>query len=291
MIFLYYAYSGTRSPHPHIVFNKANGLVATASLSSIWPGPLPLVDIPNWDDDVYLTGGGADASLGSRFTESEPYAWRVVFLLMLWPRSSPSHPTAPPCAPTSQLHCKRPFLHRLHIIHPSDRPRFAKLGSSWIPMVQGHSVTPPSTLHCSAFTIPTLDFDLPVVLFYFHHTYHSLTTTGGWSGDGTNNELFLTAHGNMGPFSDSSGRLGPDSHQDPKFQSVDNDLRDIEVMCQPGDITHHCQSLAKMKNGNIDTLPAPFWAPSQSQPTITLPPDSHNTDCMGLRYHLHWKRK
>jgi hypothetical protein len=32
--------------------------------------------------------------------------------------------------------------------------------------------------------------------------------------------------------------------------------------------------LAKMKNENIDTLPAPFWAPSQSQPTIMLPPDS-----------------
>ncbi len=96
MIFLYYAEGGTRSPHPHIVFNKANGLVAAAPLSSIWPGPLPLVDIPNWDDEVYLTRGGADASLGSRFTESEPYAQCVVFLLMLWPRSSPSHPTAPP---------------------------------------------------------------------------------------------------------------------------------------------------------------------------------------------------
>jgi hypothetical protein len=207
MIFLYYAYGETCSPHPHIVFNKANGLVAAAPLSSIWPGPSPLVDIPNWDDDVYLTGGGADASLGSRFTESEPYARRIVFLLMLWPRSSPSHPTAPPCAPTSQLHCKRSFLHRLHIIHPSVRPRFAKLGSSWIPMVQGHSVTPLSTLRCSACTIPTLDFDLPAVLFYFHRPYHSPTTTGGWSGDGTNNALFLTAHGNVGPFSDSSGRL------------------------------------------------------------------------------------
>jgi hypothetical protein len=210
---------------------------------------------------------------------------------MLWPRSSPSHPTAPPCAPTSQLHRERPFLHRLHIIHPSDRPRFAKLGLSWIPMVQGHSVTPPSTLRCSACTIPTLDFDLPAVLFYFHHPYHSPTTTGGWSGDGTNNELFLTAHGNMGPFSDSSGRLGRDSHQDPKFQTVDNDLRDIKVMCQPGDITHHGQLLAKMKNENINTLPAPFWAPSQSHPTITLPPDSHDTDCMGLHYCPHWKRK
>ncbi len=82
-----------------------------------------------------------------------------------------------------------------------------------------------------------------------------------------------------------------DSHQDPKFQSVDNDLRDIKVMCQPEDITHHCQSLAKMKNENIDTLPAPFWAPSQSQPTITLPPDSYDTDCISLHYCLHWKRK
>jgi hypothetical protein len=58
-------------------------LVAAAPLASIWPGPSPLVDIPNWDNDIYLTGGGADASLGSRFTKSEPYAWRVVFLLML----------------------------------------------------------------------------------------------------------------------------------------------------------------------------------------------------------------
>ena len=158
-------------------------MVAAAPLSSIWPGPLPLVDIPNWDDDVYLTGGGADASLGSRFTESEPYAWRVVFLLMIWPRSSPSQPTAPSCAPTSQLHRERPFLHRLHIIHPSDCPRFAELGSLWIPMVQGHSVTPPSTLRWSACTIPTLDFYLPAVLFYFHRPYHSPTTTGGWSRD------------------------------------------------------------------------------------------------------------
>ncbi len=54
------------------------------------------MDIPNWDDDVYLTGGGTDASLGSRFTDLEPYAWRVIFLLMLWPCSSLSHPTAPP---------------------------------------------------------------------------------------------------------------------------------------------------------------------------------------------------
>ncbi len=34
-----------------------------------------------------------------------------------------------------------------------------------------------------------------------------------------------------------------------------------------------------------------FWAPSQSQPTGTSPPKSHNTDRTGSSYHLHWKRK
>jgi hypothetical protein len=69
--FLYYTYGGICSRHPHIALNKANGLVATAPLSSNWPCPLsPLVNIPNWVDDVYLTGCGTDAFIGSRFAKS-----------------------------------------------------------------------------------------------------------------------------------------------------------------------------------------------------------------------------
>jgi hypothetical protein len=61
MIFLYYAYGGIRSTHPHIAINKANGLVAAALLTPNWPDPSPLVVIPNWDDDIYLIMCGADA--------------------------------------------------------------------------------------------------------------------------------------------------------------------------------------------------------------------------------------
>jgi hypothetical protein len=82
MIFLYYAYGGTCSPHPHIVFNKANGLVTAAPLSSIWPGPSPLVDIPNWDNDVYLTGGGADASLHQKWFYA-PYCIVEMFFQLI----------------------------------------------------------------------------------------------------------------------------------------------------------------------------------------------------------------
>ncbi len=74
IIFLYYAYVGICSRHPHTALNKANGLVATAPLTSNQPCPSPLVDIPNWVDDVYLKKRGADAFIGSRFAKSEPYA-------------------------------------------------------------------------------------------------------------------------------------------------------------------------------------------------------------------------
>jgi hypothetical protein len=75
--FLYYPYVGICSRHPHITLNKANGLVATAPFTSNWPCPSPLVNVPNWVDDIYLKRRGADASIGSRFAESEPYAWPV----------------------------------------------------------------------------------------------------------------------------------------------------------------------------------------------------------------------
>jgi hypothetical protein len=105
MQFLYYAYVGICSRHPHIALNKANGLVATAPLTCNWPWPSPLVDIPNWVNEVYLTGCGADASIGSRFAKSEPYALCVDFLLPLWPQSYPvqqlSIPNIPSLAPTS----------------------------------------------------------------------------------------------------------------------------------------------------------------------------------------------
>jgi hypothetical protein len=100
MIFLYYAYGGIRSTHPHIAINKANGSVAAALLAPNWPGPSPLVVIPNWDDDIYLIMCGADAFFYSRFAKSELYyAQRVVFLLLLWTRGSASIPNAPSCTP------------------------------------------------------------------------------------------------------------------------------------------------------------------------------------------------
>jgi hypothetical protein len=63
MNFLYYAYGGICSPHPHNAINKAYGLVAAAPLTPSWPGLPPLVDIPIWDDDIYLKRRGADAFL------------------------------------------------------------------------------------------------------------------------------------------------------------------------------------------------------------------------------------
>jgi hypothetical protein len=180
MNFLYYAYGGIRSPHPHIAINKANGLVAAAPLTPSWPGLPPLVDIPNWDDDIYLKRRGADAFFGSRFAESESCARHGVFLLPLRPHIYPSLPTFSFCAPTAKWRQEHQFLHCRQITHPADRSRLAKPGLSWILMVQVTSVTPSSTLRGSACTIPTSNFNLPIVLFHFHCPYHSPTTTGRW---------------------------------------------------------------------------------------------------------------
>jgi hypothetical protein len=166
--FLYYAYVGIRSRHPHIALNKANRLAVTAPLTSSWPHLSPLVDIPNWVDDVYLKRRGADSSIGSRFAKSEPYARRVVFSLPPWPRSSPvkqpSIPNVPSLAPASQSHQELKLFHQLHIIHQADPPRFTKPGLLCFPMVH-NLVQPLSTLRGSATTIPPLDFDLPFILF------------------------------------------------------------------------------------------------------------------------------
>ncbi len=174
--FLYYAYVGICSRHPHIALNKANWLAATAPLTSNWMCPSPLVDIPNWVDDVYLKRRGADTSIGSRFAKSEPYAWRVVFSLLPWTCSSPvkrpSIPNIPSFAPASRLHQELKLFHQLRIIHPADRPRFAKPGSLCFPMVH-NLVQPPFALRGSAATIPLLDFDLPFILFYSHCPYNS----------------------------------------------------------------------------------------------------------------------
>ena len=167
MNFLYYAYGGICCPHPHNAINKANGLFAAAPLTPSWPGLPPLVDIPNWDDDIYLKRRGADAFFGSRFAKSELYyAQRVVFLLLLWTRGSASIPNAPSCTPiASKWHRERPLLiYCPHIIHPLDLTRLANPASSSFPMVQ----EPSSTLHGTVCTIPTFDFGLPVVLFFFH---------------------------------------------------------------------------------------------------------------------------
>ena len=180
MNFLYYAYGGICSPHLHNAINKANGLFAAAPLTPSWPGLPPLVDIPNWDDVIYLKRCGADAFFGSRFAKSEPYARHGVFLLPLWPHIYPSLPTFSFCAPTAKWRQEHQFLHRHQITHPADRSRLAKPGLSWIPMVQATSVTPSSTLRGSACTIPTSDFNLPIILFHFHRPYHSPTTTGRW---------------------------------------------------------------------------------------------------------------
>jgi hypothetical protein len=199
MILLYYAYVGICSRHPHIALNKANGLVATAPLTSDWPRPSPLLDIPNWVNDVYLTGRGADAFIGSRFAESEPYAPCVIFLLPLCPQSSPvqqhSIPNVPSFAPTFRLHQEFVLFHRFRIIHPADHPRFAKPGLSCFLMVHV-SIPPSSTLRGSASTIPLWDFDLPFLLFYPHRPYHSAP----------NNFDCITTNANERHFDEGIGR-------------------------------------------------------------------------------------
>jgi hypothetical protein len=137
--FLYYVYVGICSLHPHIALNKTNRLAATAPLTSNWPRLSPLVDVLIWVNDVYLKRRGADASIGSRFIESEPYAWHVVFLLLQWICCSlvkrPSIYTFPSFSPASWLHQESHLLHKFHIIHPTDCPRFAKPGPSCFSMV------------------------------------------------------------------------------------------------------------------------------------------------------------
>ncbi len=174
-------------------------MTTTAQLTSNWPRPPPLVDVQNWVDDVYLKRCGVNASIGSRFAKSEPYARHVVFSLLPWPRSSPvkqpSIPNIPSFAPASWSHQELKLLHQLRIIHPADRPRFAEPGLLCFPMIHDLVQPPSATLRGSAATIPSLDFDLPFVLFYSHHPYHSPTSPRGWNGYGTKHELFLTAHG------------------------------------------------------------------------------------------------
>jgi hypothetical protein len=160
------------------------------------------VDVPNWVDDVYLKKRGADAFIGSRFAKSEPYARCIVFLLLLWPRSSPvqqfSIHNALSFAPAFQWHQEIQFLPQFCIIRPADHPIFAKPGSSCFPMVHDLVQPPSAALQGSASTIPPLDFDLPFLLFYPHCPYHSPTTTGGWNWYGAKHEdssFFLMAHG------------------------------------------------------------------------------------------------
>jgi hypothetical protein len=76
--FLYYAYVGISSRHVHIALIKANESVATAPFLSNLPQSSPMVDVANWDNDVYLAGYCNDAPIGSRFAESEPYTTGVV---------------------------------------------------------------------------------------------------------------------------------------------------------------------------------------------------------------------
>jgi hypothetical protein len=72
-------------------------------LTSNWPCPSPLVDVANWVNDVYLKRRGANASIGSRFAESEPYAWRVASLCCCGPAALQLNnllsPTFPPLLP------------------------------------------------------------------------------------------------------------------------------------------------------------------------------------------------
>jgi hypothetical protein len=135
-------------------------------------------------------GHGADASI-SRFAESEPNAWRVVFLLLLWPRGSSSIPNAPSCTSTSKWHQDhRLLIYCPHIIHPLDLTRSADPALSWFPTVQ----EPSSTLCGTVCTIPKLDFDLPAILVYFHCPYHSPNTAGGRNGNFAKPGLCPTAH-------------------------------------------------------------------------------------------------
>jgi hypothetical protein len=75
---LYYAYVGISSRHLHFAINKANGPVAIAPFNPNLPRSSPMVNIPNWDDDVYLTPQRDNALLFSRFTKSEQFTMCVI---------------------------------------------------------------------------------------------------------------------------------------------------------------------------------------------------------------------
>jgi hypothetical protein len=133
-----------------------------------------MFDVLNWDNDVYLTGCCDDAPIGSRFAESELYTMHIVS----HPSSCSHHlssqkitePNAHSFEPASQCHQRIQLLHCLLMIRPADHPRFAKPGSSYLPMV--HDLVQPSPiLQGSAATIPPMGCDLPSHYVFSHHPY------------------------------------------------------------------------------------------------------------------------
>jgi hypothetical protein len=171
---LYYAYVGISSHHPHFAINKANGPVAIAPLTPNLPRLSLMVNVPNWDDDVYLMPRRNDATITSRFTESEPFAMYDVSCLSIHHNQQ-----LPWCHFKSILHLSKPSTQsqcRLHphywfdLIRPAAHPRFAKPGPSCLLMV--HDLVQQSTKLCWAVTtIPLLDYGAPFLLQILNHPY------------------------------------------------------------------------------------------------------------------------
>jgi hypothetical protein len=82
-------------------------VVATAPLTSDWPCPSPLVDVPNWVDDVYLTGRSTDAFIGSRFANQSHMLCASSSFCCCVPDALRFNNIQSPTSPTSHPHPSR----------------------------------------------------------------------------------------------------------------------------------------------------------------------------------------
>ena len=174
MKLLYYAYVGISSRHIHFAINKPNGPVAIAPLYPNLPRSSPMVDVPNWDDDVFLTPGRDNAPLSSRFTESEQSTTCIVLRpLISYDRQIPRYQFGSivcPSNPLTQSQRRPDRSFHFNSIHLANCPRFSKPGPSCLPMVN-NPVRPSTTLRWKATTIPLLNFDLPILLHILNQPY------------------------------------------------------------------------------------------------------------------------
>jgi hypothetical protein len=139
MKLLYYAYVRISSRHLHFAINKANGPVAFAPFYPNLPQSSPMVDIPNWDDDVYLMPRRNNALLSFRFTESEQFTMRVVLHpLISYDCQIPEYQFESiicPSNPLTQSQRRPDCSFHFNSIRPANHPRFSKPGPSCLPMV------------------------------------------------------------------------------------------------------------------------------------------------------------